>query len=59
MRQPDYDREMRAITAATRADRAELLTCLVLALVVVGAIIWPVAHLLSGLLAHLPAALVR
>jgi len=59
VRQPEYDREMRAITAATRADRAEFLTCLVLAFIVVGAIIWPVAHLLSGLLAHLPAALVR
>jgi len=59
VRQPDYEREMRAVAAATRADRAEFLTCLVLAFIVVGAIIWPVAHLLSGLLAHLPAALVR
>ena len=59
MRQPDYDREMRAITAATRADRAEFLTCLVLAFIVVGAIIWPVAHLLAGLLAHLTAMLPR
>ena len=45
MRQPDYEREMRAVTAATRADRAEFLTCLVLAFAAVGAIIWPVAHL--------------
>lgn len=59
MRQPDYEREMRAVTAATRADRAEFVTCLVLAFIVVGAIIWPVAHLLAGMLAHLPAALVR
>jgi len=50
---------MRAVTAATRADRAEFVTCLVLAFIVVGAIIWPVAHLLAGMLAHLPAALVR
>ena len=59
MRQPDYEREMRAVTAATRADRAEFLTCLVLAFAAVAAIIWPVAHLLAGMLAHLPAALVR
>jgi len=59
VRQPDYDREMRAITAATRADRAEFLTCLVLAFAAVAAIIWPVAHLLAGMLAHLPAVLPR
>jgi len=59
VRQPDYEREMRAVTAATRADRAEFLTCLVLAFAAVAAIIWPVAHLLAGMLAHLPAVLPR
>jgi len=59
MRQPDYDREMRAIRTAVLADRAEFATCLVLAFTVVALVIVPVAHLLHGMLAHLAVALPR
>jgi hypothetical protein len=59
MRQPDYDREMRAIRTAVLADRAEFVTCLVLAFTVVALVIVPVAYLLHGMLAHLPTVLAR
>ena len=57
MRHPDYEREMAAIRNAARADLTDRLAILVVALVAVAAIIWPIAHLLSGMPAHLQAVL--
>lgn len=58
MRQPEFNRELRAIRDAARADLADRLTCVVLALVMVVVLILPMAGLLHGLLAHLQAVLV-
>src|ERR1700759_4337559 len=55
MRHPDYEREMAAIRNAARADLTDRLIILVFALVAVAAIIWPVAHLIGGMLAHMQA----
>lgn len=59
MRQPELNRELRAIRALARADLADRLTCLVIALAVVALVIVPVAHLLGGPVAHLAAMLPR
>lgn len=59
MRQPEFDRELRAIRALAHADLADRLACLVLALAAVALVILPIAHLLVGPVAHLAAALPR